>query len=347
MNIQRAEGDNNEINLTTVLEELFQPQPTRTLSEPTAPEQQLTCVPDGDLMLTFKPATKDTATATEVPVTSTAVQTVAFAAPEENAPEYVGHLDLTPSMQKWSDQWDRWCSSKNSDEITKFIQISHIKYLLPLNWDHPHIFLNPNVIKVAANSKIQKLITAKTNGKLTTASDYENDLNYVIEWLTLVAKQRIIDGTLPGLGDLCRILCDRGMWSKTGLDLQHDNEVFITIVFGKKTTSWLTGLLADRVPISCCNIGPMVTDVPNTRWREIWRKLRYVPQRQWVNAEMVRTMSNYMPAAELCTWFQTKKFRPCKHVTHLSRGGRGIEFNRNEREFPSSIMREMRRKVKK
>ena len=92
---------------------------------------------------------------------------------------------------------------------------------------------------------------------------------------------------------------------------------------------------------------PMEADVQNTRWREVWQKLKYVPQRQWVTAEMLWTMANYMPADELCKWLQTKNFRPCKHVTHLARGGRGIEFNRHEREIPAPVVREMRRKVKK
>ena len=74
MNTQGVEGANNDINVATVLEELFAPQPPLTLSEPEVPEQPQTGVPN--LMLTFKPATQDTATATEVQVATTAVPTV-------------------------------------------------------------------------------------------------------------------------------------------------------------------------------------------------------------------------------------------------------------------------------
>ena len=62
---------------------------------------------------------------------------------------------------------------------------------MPLNWDHPHIILNQNIIQMATTSKIQELTSAKPEGKITSASDHENDLQYVVDWLQ-VARQRAV-----------------------------------------------------------------------------------------------------------------------------------------------------------
>jgi len=94
MNKQGVEGANRDINVAIVLDKLFASNPPQnneqpvTLWGPEVQERAETGIPN--LMLTFKPATQDKATATEMQVASRVDQTVESEAPEEIAPADFG-----------------------------------------------------------------------------------------------------------------------------------------------------------------------------------------------------------------------------------------------------------------
>ena len=111
---------------------------------------------------------------------------------------------------------------------------------------------------MATTSKIQELTSAKPEGKITSASDHENDLQYVVDWLQ-VARQRAV--IWVRLTPMSRTL--------DGVNCGQNSDIYPK---------------GNGLTPKCC--GP---------WRII------------------------------CEPNYENGFRPCKHVTHLSRG---IEFNR-------------------